>query len=406
MENKRHTAQNSRTFTWRASSDPASGTQNGQAVSQQNGEGTPAKPTRKAHANSARNAASRRATEGSARRTRRSAMRGSATQTARVTSRNAANAANANKQTAATAPTQTTVRKARPTRRASAASTGSGIPLTAKQFDKRPLYVIIAIVLLAALGIGACNAMSNWLNTPAKKNTRSTTSDVYESPYDFAGFAYDANGRLTYSENGILMSKAGIDVSEYQGAVDWPAVAGDGISFAFVRVGSRGNTDGYLYVDSCFDQNIDDAAAAGLQVGTYFYSQAITVEEAQAEADLVISELAGRKLDLPVVFDYELDFGSSTRGGNIDRETLTQIALAFCKRIEAAGHKTMIYGNSSDVSRFNLSELGNRTIWYAEYDDIVPNAQFDFAIWQYTSSGVVAGIDATVDMDMLVAGMM
>lgn len=406
MENKRHTAQNARTSTWRASSDPASGTQNGQAVSQQNNQGAPAKPTLKTRANSARNAAARRATEGSARRTRRSAMRGSATQTARVTSRNAANAANANKQTAATAPTQTTVRKARPTRRASAASTGSGIPLTAKQFDKRPLYVIIAIVLLAALGIGACNAMSNWLNTPAKKNTRSTTSDVYESPYDFAGFAYDANGRLTYSENGILMSKAGIDVSEYQGAIDWPAVAGDGISFAFVRVGSRGNTDGYLYVDSCFDQNIDGAAAAGLQVGTYFYSQAITVEEAQAEADLVISELAGRKLDLPVVFDYELDFGSSTRGGSIDRETLTQIALAFCKRIEAAGYKTMIYGNSSDVSRFNLSELGNRTIWYAEYDDIVPNAQFDFAIWQYTSSGVVAGIDAAVDMDMLVAGMM
>jgi lysozyme len=402
MENKRHTAQNSRNFTWRASSDPASGTQNGQAVSQQNGEGTPAKPTRKAHANSARNAASRRATEGSARRTRRSAMRGSATQTARSTSENASTG----KQTAATVPAQTTVSKARPTRRASAASTGSGIPLTAKQFDKRPLYVIIAIVLLAALGIGACNAMSNWLNTPAKKNTRSTTSDAYESPYDFAGFAYDANGRLTYSENGILMSKAGIDISEYQGDIDWPAVAGDGISFAFVRVGSRGNTDGYLYVDSCFDQNIDGAAAAGLQVGTYFYSQAITVEEAQAEADLVISELAGRKLDLPVVFDYELDFGSSTRGGSIDRETLTQIALAFCKRIEAAGYKTMIYGNSSDVSRFNLSELGNRTIWYAEYDDIVPNAQFDFAIWQYTSSGVVAGIDAAVDMDMLVAGMM
>ena len=406
MENKRHTKQNTRTSTWRASSDPASGTQNSQAAGQQNNQGAPAKPTRKTHANSARNAASRKATEGSARRTRRSAMRGSATQTARATSANAANVASADKHAAATAPTQTTVRRARPTRRASTASAGGGVPLAAKQFDKRPLYIIIAIVLLAALGIGACNAMSNWLNTPAKKNTRSTTSEVYESPYDFAGFAYDANGRLTYSENGILMSKAGIDVSEYQGAIDWPAVAGDGISFAFVRVGSRGNTDGYLYVDSCFDQNIDGAAAAGLQVGTYFYSQAITVEEAQAEADLVLSELAGRKLDLPVVFDYELDFGSSTRGGSIDRETLTQIALAFCQRIEAAGYKTMIYGNSSDVSRFNLSELGNRTIWYAEYDDVVPNAQFDFAIWQYTSSGVVAGIDAAVDMDMLVAGMM
>lgn len=406
MENKRHTKQNVRTSTWRASSDPASGTQNSQAPGQQNGKSTPAKPTRKARANSARNAASRRATEGSARRTRRSATRGSTTQTARATSANAANVASADKQAGNAAPTQATIRSARPTRRASAASASGGIPLAAKQFDKRPLYIIIAIVLLAALGIGACNAMTNWLNTPAKKNTRSTTSDVYESPYDFAGFAYDANGRLTYSENGILMSKAGIDVSEYQGAIDWPAVAGDGISFAFVRVGSRGNTDGYLYVDSCFDQNIDGAAAAGLQVGTYFYSQAITVEEAQAEADLVLSELAGRKLDLPVVFDYELDFGSSTRGGSIDRETLTQIALAFCQRIEAAGYKTMIYGNSSDVSRFNLSELGNRTIWYAEYDDAVPNAQFDFAIWQYTSSGVVAGIDAAVDMDMLVAGMM
>jgi lysozyme len=272
--------------------------------------------------------------------------------------------------------------------------------------QKNTLYIIIAVILLAALGIGACNAMSNWLNTPAKKNTRSATSEVYESPYDFAGFTYDANGRLTYSENGIVMSKTGIDVSEYQGDIDWQAVAGDGISFAFVRVGSRGNTDGLLYVDSCFDQNIDGAAAARLQVGTYFYSQAVTIEEAQEEADLVLSELAGRRLDLPVVFDYELDLGSYTRAGSVDTETLTQIALAFCKRIEAAGYKTMIYGNSSDVSRFNLDELGNRAIWYAEYDDATPNAQFDFAIWQYTSSGVVEGIDAAVDMDMLVAGMM
>ena len=322
----------------------------------------------------------------------------------------AARAATSRRKSARSATARPAASRRQGTRTSRAGSTGNATSaldsIKALLTQKNTLYIIIAVILLTALGIGACNAMSNWLNTPAKKNTRSATSEVYESPYDFAGFTYDANGRLTYSENGIVMSKAGIDVSEYQGDIDWPAVASDGISFAFVRVGSRGNTDGLLYVDSCFDQNIDGAAAAGLQVGTYFYSQAVTIEEAQEEADLVLSELAGRRLNLPVVFDYELDLGSYTRAGSVDTETLTQIALAFCKRIEAAGYKTMIYGNSSDVSRFNLDELGNRAIWYAEYDDAIPNAQFDFAIWQYTSSGVVEGIDAAVDMDMLVAGMM
>ncbi len=276
--------------------------------------------------------------------------------------------------------------------------------IAARQARKSSIPVILAIVALIALGIGAALLMSNWLNAPAKTTTQESQayeSQPYVSPYDFAGLAYDDTGRLTYSENGVLKSKTGVDVSQYQGTIDWDAVAGDGVSFALVRAGSRGYTEGALSVDDNFIENVDGATSAGLDVGVYFYSQALTVEEAEEEADLVIQQLNGRQLNLPVAFDYEQNSDPNARGNSIDSQTLTEVALAFCKRIEAAGYKTMIYGNAWDMARFNISDLGGRAIWFAEYNSTTPDAQFDFAIWQYNNNGTVAGIDAAVDMNIL-----
>lgn len=273
------------------------------------------------------------------------------------------------------------------------------------QARKSPLPAIIALVALVLLGVAAANVTSSLLNQPLQTTTTKTSAKApYVSPYDFSGLAFDAAGRPTYSEGGVLKSQLGVDVSEYQGEIDWDAVAEDGISFAMVRLGSRGYTEGALRTDSLYEYNLDGAAAAGLQVGAYYYSQATSVAEAVEEADLVIELLNGRALDLPVAFDHEQNPDPASRSNAVDSETLTQAALAFCQRIEAAGYKTMIYGNASDISRFNLDELGGRLIWYAEYGSAQPNGQFDFCLWQYDSEGVVAGIDAAVDMNLRFTG--
>lgn len=267
---------------------------------------------------------------------------------------------------------------------------------------KRPLpRAPFVIAVLAALAVIAGAATTAFLNQPATSSESASSSSraAYVSPYDFTGL--DSQGdRMTYSENGVQKSQVGIDVSELQGSVNWQAVKNDGISFAFLRAGYRGTTEGGLFTDSMFEENFSEATAAGLQVGAYFYSQATSVEEAQQEAELVLSLLGGRNLDLPIVFDHEQDTTTNARGNSIDRDTLTAAAKAFCERIEAAGYASMIYGNKVDIARLNLNELDGRLVWFAEYNAAQPSGQFDFALWQYTNNGTVSGISTPVDLNL------
>ncbi len=136
-------------------------------------------------------------------------------------------------------------------------------------------------------------------------------------------------------------------------------------------------------------------------MGAYFFSQAVTVEEAREEAEFVLRLLAGRYLALPVAYDHEPVADGAGRANNMDRETLTACARAFCERLEQGGYGTMIYGNSGDMARYDRADLGGRPVWFAEYDAAQPHAQFDFAIWQYTNGGSVAGIDTAVDLNLL-----
>lgn len=259
----------------------------------------------------------------------------------------------------------------------------------------------LAVAALAAIAIVAGIVTTTFLSQPASNAEAPSSSSrtAYVSPYDFSGLALSGD-RMTYTENGVQKSQVGIDVSELQGTINWQSVKNDGISFAFVRAGYRGTTEGGLFADSMFEENLSNAAAAGLQVGTYFYSQATSVEEAQQEADLVLSLLDGRNLDLPIVFDHEQDTTTGARGNNVDRATLTAAARAFCERVEAAGYTSMIYGNKVDVARLNLSDLEGRLVWFAEYNANQPSGQFDFALWQYTNSGSVSGISTPVDLNL------
>lgn len=209
------------------------------------------------------------------------------------------------------------------------------------------------------------------------------------------------DGRFSYVVNGKAQFLTGIDVSDHNHYVDWRAVSRDGIDFAFVRVGNRGYTEGYLYEDERFEENYTRARANGLDVGVYIFSQATNEQEAIEEADFVINLLHGRWLDLPIVFDWETVDDPFARTNGMTANTLTPCALAFCKRIEAAGYEPMIYMNLKDSMRYNVAQLADYPIWYAQYGVDRPWASFEISMWQYTSTGEVAGVDGSVDLDIL-----
>ena len=224
--------------------------------------------------------------------------------------------------------------------------------------------------------------------------------EPYVSPYDFSGLTQE-NGRFTYSEHGAVQSKIGIDVSEHQGIIDWDAVARDGIEFAFIRLGNRGATQGALSLDEHYQANLQGAQAAQIPVGIYFFSQAITADEAIEEAQFVLDNLQGAALQYPIVYDHEPVTGiENARANNLSRAQATENAQAFCQRIEEAGYRFMIYGNKSDIARLDQSLLDTTDIWFAEYGTAVPSGRFDFSLWQFTNNATVAGVPTRVDLNI------
>ncbi len=254
--------------------------------------------------------------------------------------------------------------------------------------------VLVGLFALALLALAAGLLAGRCAGTP-----HAAAPAAYVSPYDWTGL--ERNGdRLAYYEDGVLRSDLGVDVSSHQGAIDWPAVAADGVDFAIVRAGNRGYTEGALYADERFAENVDGAKAAGLATGVYFFSQAVTPDEAREEADFVLGLLAGRPLDLPVAFDHEPVSDNAGRANHLTGPELAACARAFCERIEQAGYETLVYGNKRDIARFGGDDLDGRPVWFAEYDVAVPTGQFDFVMWQYTSAGTVAGISTRVDLNI------
>ncbi|MGN1416526.1 MAG: GH25 family lysozyme, partial [Oscillospiraceae bacterium] len=146
-----------------------------------------------------------------------------------------------------------------------------------------------------------------------------------------------------YTEDGELTSKLGVDVSYFQQDIDWASVKEAGIDFAMIRVGYRGYESGLINEDKRFHEYMQGAAEAGIETGVYFYSQALTVSEAEAEAEFVISQLEGYNITYPVAFDWEVTGEDTARTNDISPSTLTECAAAFCNKIARAGYIPMIY---------------------------------------------------------------
>ena len=261
-----------------------------------------------------------------------------------------------------------------------------------------PRFIAVVLILLAFVGF------LFYLLQPVTFTYRGMTMEavpgVAVNRYDPDGFYTDEKGRVQYTSKGAS-ARAGIDVSYSQGDIDWAAVAADGVDFAIIRLGYRGYTQGAIQTDSCFYQNIQGALDAGLDVGVYFFSQAITPQEGMEEAQFVLDALADCDITYPVVFDWEpITPGNGARTDGLDGQTLTQCAVSFCRTIQEGGYQPMVYFNQDQgYLTYDLTQLDQWPFWLAEYDQI-PGFYYHFDFWQYTHTGTVAGIQGEVDWNL------
>ena len=189
----------------------------------------------------------------------------------------------------------------------------------------------------------------------------------------------------------------GIDVSVFNGIIDWELVAEDGIEFAFVRVGGRFGATGFIYDDHLARQNMAGAITEGLSVGAYFFTQAVTTAEAVQEAKYLLDTIDGFNMALPLVIDTEYLGGG--RHDAITTEERTSIVRAFCDTIREAGFEPMIYSNTSWLeNQLNMDELSDIQVWVAEWSDYL-SYEGDYVCWQYSETGYVDGINGDVDMN-------
>ncbi len=190
----------------------------------------------------------------------------------------------------------------------------------------------------------------------------------------------------------------GIDVSKWQKDIAWEKVAASGVEFAIIRCGYRGSSSGSLVVDPYFEKNLAGAKAAGIDVGLYFFSQAVNEVEAVEEASMAVSLLQGQKIEFPIFIDVE---SSGGRADSLDNATRTAVCRAFCQTVDNAGYHGGVYTcRSWYYNKLNDSELNDITHWLAEYRK-TPLYTGDFALWQYTSSGTIDGINTRVDLDLV-----
>ncbi len=210
----------------------------------------------------------------------------------------------------------------------------------------------------------------------------------------------DSNNWVYFDADGNRASYRGIDVSKYQGSIDWSKVAAEGVEFAIVRLGYRGMNEGTLEPDVYYHQNMKGAAANGIKTGVYFFSQAVTEEEAVEEAEYVLNLIKDYDISYPVIFDTERVTTFNARANGLSMEERTNLCRVFCDTIAAAGYKPMIYANTKYmVMGIDLTKLGDYDKWFACYSSNI-TFPYDFDMLQYSESGTVNGISGKVDLNI------
>ncbi|MBR3570350.1 MAG: hypothetical protein IKN96_06060 [Oscillibacter sp.] len=270
-----------------------------------------------------------------------------------------------------------------------------------RSFDEEADYT-------AAAENGVMDAQAPMLSAtiPVLNETAFVFQDLPGIRFDDSDFVWDGD-RLSYVGDEYDV-RFGIDISAYQTEdrrdrrIDWEAAKADGVEFAIIRVAIRGTSEGALWIDNFFGQNIDGAMAAGIQTGVYVFSQAVTEEEALEEAELVIVCLREHPIDGPVCYDWEVE-NRTYRTYGVPGKTATACALAFCRRIEEAGYTPMIY-TSHEIAdlRYDWDTLSAYRLWYPWYpgkNDRVSSGRFysHMVIWQFSKRVSVDGVGKKVD---------
>ncbi len=254
----------------------------------------------------------------------------------------------------------------------------------------------VAVLMALLFGRRIWNRIPSAIQQIVQKVTEGTTlppptANVF-TPMDFG---YEGDYLTCLTDESVL----GIDVSKYQGDINWEKVRATGVEFVMIRLGFRGYGGGQLNEDPMAQKNYSGAKAAGLKVGAYFFSQAISEEEAREEAQYAMSITEDWELDMPLVYDWEC-LADDYRTVGVDARGLTDYTKAFCDTVEAAGYDAMVYFNP-DQSRkqMHLEELTQYGFWLAMYSDQM-NYPYKVDMWQYTNEGSVPGIKGKVDINL------
>ena len=244
-------------------------------------------------------------------------------------------------------------------------------------------------------------AVSGGLQGPVRIN-----NDIFlfgNSSERIIGHATIGGFRYYFNNYGAKASRTGIDVSKHQGTIDWAQVKAAGVDYAIIRIAYRGyGSDGKMRIDPQFEANINGARANGIDVGVYFFSQAVNVDEAVEEASLVLNTLNGRKLQYPVYIDME--YANAKRSGRADRiskRVRTDCAVAFCETVRNSGYKAGIYASKAFYDdELTFSRISGYNIWVAHYTKSVTDFSHRYNMWQYSEKGKISGIKYKVDLDI------
>jgi len=230
------------------------------------------------------------------------------------------------------------------------------------------------------------------------EETTEPTIPPEANPYGRLDFQYNRNNYLLCQKQD---SYPGIDVSAFQGEIDWQQVADSGIQFAIVRLGYRGyGKAGKMVEDEYAKRNLQGARDAGLAVGAYFFSQALSIEEVDEEIEFLLEILGDFQLDMPLILDWEQVGVEGARSANMDARTLTDMQLHFCSIMKEKGYDPMIYFNwYQSKNLMYLSELEEYPFWLALYQDRM-TYPYRVEMWQYTDQGSVPGIQGNVDINV------
>ncbi len=270
-----------------------------------------------------------------------------------------------------------------------------------REFFKRAGALALSAAMLLALA--ACGEPEPdphegmaYVNTGANWEWIYPAEGVAVSDFTQDDFTTNADGLPEYTGD-AYDTRLGVDVSFYQGEIDWEAVAADGVEFAMIRCGYRGSESGTIVVDEQFENNINGALAAGLDVGVYFFSQSTGAIEAAEEANFVLDLISGYDITMPVAFDWEPLEGS--RAEDIDRSELTASAVVFCEMVKDAGYTPCVYlYRYTGYYEYMMERLADYELWVGALGSW-PDFYYRHMLWQFSMTGRVEGIDADVDLD-------